>query len=139
VGLAVQPVGPALAAPDPIAAAVAGPAVPDWPTATAGAAATAGAGATAGAAGAAPAPATPPPAVPDWPDSAAPADTHVVERGECLWLIAAGSLRGSGRYASDGEIATAAHAWWSANATVVGPDPDLLLPGQVLHQPQETR
>jgi hypothetical protein len=27
------------------------------------------------------------------------------------------------------------HAWWVANAGVIGPDPDLLLPGQVLRPP----
>jgi hypothetical protein len=62
--------------------------------------------------------------------------------GDCLWLIAGASLRATGRGAgappSDGEIAGAVRAWWSANAAVVGPDPDLLLPGQVLHPPQET-
>jgi hypothetical protein len=29
-------------------------------------------------------------------------------------------------------------AWWSANADVIGPDPDLLLPGQVLQPPTHT-
>jgi hypothetical protein len=96
------------------------PAVPDWPAAA------------------------PVAAVPDWPSGpptsgASPAgdsDTHVVLRGECLWDIAAGGL-GRGRPAAptDGEIARAVHAWWSANAAVIGPDPDRLLPGQVLSPP----
>ena len=33
------------------------------------------------------------------------------------------------------EIARAVHAWWTANADVIGPDPDQLLPGQVLRPP----
>jgi hypothetical protein len=71
---------------------------------------------------------------PDWPRPA-PGD-HVVLRGECLWAIAAGDLRASlAREPSDAEIAAAVHAWWQANATVIGPHPDLLLPGQVLRPP----
>jgi hypothetical protein len=95
-------------------------AVPDWPVAA------------------------PPAAVPDWPrtppvSGASPARTsspHVVLRGECLWDIAAAHL-GQGRPSAptDGEVARAVHAWWSANASVIGPDPDQLLPGQVLHVP----
>jgi hypothetical protein len=89
--------------------------VPDWPAATAS---------------------TPVPApVPDWPGPRT-AGAHVVRPGDCLWDIAAGRLRtGTGRTPTDAEIATAVHAWWQANATVIGPDPDLLLPGQVLHPP----
>ena len=102
------------------ATATASPAVPDWPAAA------------------------PAAAVPDWPSrpstaGASPArasDTHVVLRGECLWDIAAGRL-GRGRLAAptDGEIARAVSAWWSANAAAIGPDPDRLLPGQVLSPP----
>jgi nucleoid-associated protein YgaU len=83
--------------------------------------------------------------VSDWPtgtESAPEAATEpgevrrVVVRGDCLWHIAADSLLGElGRLPTDGEIATAVHAWWSANADVIGPDPDLLLPGQVLRPP----
>jgi nucleoid-associated protein YgaU len=84
--------------------------------------------------------------VPDWPAPAgspaqaesrppAPGDRAVV-RGDCLWHIAADSLLGQlGRLPSDGEIAAAVDAWWRANADVIGPDPDLLLPGQVLRAP----
>lgn len=72
--------------------------------------------------------------VPDWPAPAA--DEHVVLRGECLWDIAAGQLaRRTGVTPSDSEVSTAVHAWWHANAGVIGPDPDLLLPGQVLRPP----
>ena len=92
--------------------------VPDWPT---GVAPTAEAPA---------APSTAPPA-------AAPAtDSRVVLRGDCLWHIAADSLLAQlGRLPSDGEVAAAVQAWWSANADVIGPDPDRLVPGQVLRPP----
>jgi nucleoid-associated protein YgaU len=111
--------GTALAAP-PAAmpgVATAGPAVPDWPVATSTA--------------------EPPTAgpVPDWPGSRT-TGAHVVVRGDCLWTIAAGRLRAdSGRTPTDAEAVTAVQAWWRANAGVIGPDPDLLLPGQVLEAP----
>ena len=71
---------------------------------------------------------------PDWP---APAEgDHVIVRGECLWDIAASRLTAdAGRPPTDAEVAGAVHAWWTANRSVIGPDPDLLLPGQVLHLP----
>lgn len=99
------------------------------------------------------APATPPAgvAVPDWPagpsDGAGPAapvpppgdaspDRHVVVRGDCLWDIAAGRLRGAtGRQPGAADVAGAVTAWWSQNRQVIGGDPDLLLPGQVLTPP----
>jgi nucleoid-associated protein YgaU len=91
-------------------------AVPDWP-----------------APGSSTAPA-PPAALPDWP-APAPGD-HVVLRGECLWSIAAADLRDrTGTDPTDAEVATAVGAWWAANAAVIGDDPDLLLPGQVLRPP----
>ena len=69
--------------------------------------------------------------VPDWP-APAPGE-HVVLRGDCLWDIAAGDLaRRTGGTPTDGEVSAAVDAWWHANAAVIGPDPDLLLPGQVL-------
>ena len=84
-----------------------------------------------------PAPSTaehPPAAVPDWPAPAA--GEHVVLRGECLWGIAAGDLaRRTGGTPTDAAVATAVDAWWQANDAVIGPDPDLLLPGQVLRPP----
>jgi hypothetical protein len=93
--------------------------IPDWPVATD------------------PAPAATPARtpVPDWPAPRA-AGAHVVQRGDCLWSIAAAQLRaGTGRTPTYAEIASAVQAWWRTNATVIGPDPDLLLPGQVLHPP----
>jgi hypothetical protein len=87
--------------------------VPDWPTG----------------------PADPPGAAPDWP-RAAPGE-HVVLRGECLWDIAADWLeqQAPGEPVTAAEVARATRDWWRANATVIGSDPDLLLPGQVLRPP----
>jgi hypothetical protein len=124
LGVAAPLAGTALLALAPAASAAASAVegVPDWPLPSA------------------PANAAP---VPDWPTgTASPATAspaageRVVLRGDCLWHIAADSLLGQlGRLPSDGEVATAVHAWWSANADVIGPDPDLLLPGQVLRPP----
>jgi nucleoid-associated protein YgaU len=75
------------------------------------------------------------PARPDAPAPGAPGD-HVVVRGDCLWDIAAANLADRlGRAPTDAETAGATSAWWSANAAVIGPDPDVLLPGQVLRPP----
>jgi hypothetical protein len=86
--------------------------------------------------------------VPDWPTAPAAAPVqvpgrpptssgaHVVVRGDCLWDIAADRLlRAADPPPTDQEVAAAVHAWWVANAGVIGPDPDLLLPGQVLRPP----
>lgn len=112
----------------PAAAAAPAGSVPDWPV-----------GSALPAAGSAPAPAAAPDgaAVPDWPDTSAPADGwHVVVRGDCLWHIAETRLlERSGTPPTDDEIARTVHAWWTANASVIGPDPDRLLPGQVLRPP----
>lgn len=64
--------------------------------------------------------------------SSADGVTHVVLRGESLWSIAAAHL-GSG--ASDAEIAAEWPRWFAANRTVIGTDPDVILPGQVLSAP----
>jgi hypothetical protein len=95
-------------------AATAGP-VPDWPATTAD---------------------HPFAAAPDWPAAGPAEGPHVVVRGECLWHIASDRLLAEhGRTPTDGEVAAATHAWWQANADVIGPDPDRLLPGQVLTPP----
>jgi hypothetical protein len=107
-------------------AAPSGSDVPDWP---------AGPAIPAGSDSPDPA-ARPTTAVPDWPAGPDVSGAHVVVRGDCLWHIAAGRLVDQlGRPPSDGEVATEVRAWWTANADVIGPDPDLLLPGQVLHPP----
>jgi hypothetical protein len=110
VGTAVaQPASPGTSSP-----------IPDWPSTAA-----------------APPVASP---VPDWPGPpppAASASAHVVVPGDCLWEIAAEGLRApTGRPAPNADIAVAVAGWWHANRTVVGPDPDLLLPGQVLRPPE---
>jgi nucleoid-associated protein YgaU len=75
-------------------------------------------------------------APPDWPAGPEAGDQHVVVRGDCLWHIAAERLLDQlDRPPTDGEVARAVHAWWTANADVIGPDPDSLLPGQVLRPP----
>ncbi len=75
------------------------------------------------------------PALPDWPGAPVTGD-HVVVRGDCLWDIAAAHLSDQlGRTASAAETARATSDWWAANAAVIGPDPDVLLPGQVLRPP----
>ena len=56
-----------------------------------------------------------------------------MRRGDTLWSVAARHL---GPGASDAEIAKAWPAWFAENRDVVGDDPDLILPGQVLRPPQ---
>jgi nucleoid-associated protein YgaU len=108
-------IGTPLLAPPPLAEAAPPPVtVPDWPVS-----------------GSSP-PAQP---APDWPATSAPG-THVVNRGDCLWRVAEARLRQeSGRSPRTADVAAATQAWWAANAAVIGPDPDLLLPGQVLSAP----
>ncbi|GAA1643884.1 LysM peptidoglycan-binding domain-containing protein [Georgenia ruanii] len=62
----------------------------------------------------------------------APTDRHVVSAGESLWAIAADHLPES---ATDAEIAAAWPQWYRANAAVIGTDPDLIRPGQLLQTP----
>jgi hypothetical protein len=128
IGLGIGAPLMASAAPaDPVGTAVVPAAVPDWPATPTDAPdrpvpATAGPGS--GAAG-----------VPDWPAPTA-GDEHVVLRGDCLWDIAAARLRQQqGAVPTDAAVASAVQAWWTANESVIGPDPDLLLPGQVLRPP----
>jgi len=56
----------------------------------------------------------------------------VVRRGDSLWSIAAREL---GADASAEAIAARWPQWYAANRDVIGPDPDLILPGQVLRTP----
>ncbi|GAB2472400.1 LysM peptidoglycan-binding domain-containing protein [Xylanimonas ulmi] len=60
------------------------------------------------------------------------AETVVVARGDTLWDIAARDLGGR---PTDGEILAAMLAWHQANRAVIGDDPDLILPGQILVRP----
>ena len=112
-GLVVAAPGAAAApAADPV-----GVAVPDWPTGG---------------------PAATTPAPPDWPVAAANPDGHLVVPGDCLWRIAEDRLRQTGADPTDADVAIAVGRWWTANAAVIGPDPDLLQPGQVLLPPTDT-
>jgi hypothetical protein len=121
LGVAAPLAGIATTTPSVSAAAAAPGGVPDWPAEP-----TAPSPAASGSAG-----------VPDWPDAPAPvAGSHVVLRGDCLWHIAeAHLLERPGPPPTDDEVARAVQAWWAANTDVIGPDPDLLLPGQVLRPP----
>lgn len=58
--------------------------------------------------------------------------TVVVRAGDTLWDVAARAL---GPHAAPEHIARAWPRWWAANRAVIGPDPGLLRPGQVLHPP----
>ena len=118
LGLGLGVAGPVLAATPLLlvtpAAAAAVDAVPDWPTSAA-------------------APSGP---VPDWPAPVPAVGDHVVVRGDCLWDIADAHRRDqTGLDPTNREIAGAVASWWVANREVIGPDPDLLLPGQVLRPP----
>lgn len=61
----------------------------------------------------------------------APAEV-VVRRGDTLWDLAAAHLTPE---ATDSEIAAAWQRWYAENRSVIGADPDLILPGQVLTVP----
>lgn len=62
-------------------------------------------------------------------------DAHVVvQRGDSLWAIAARHL---GPHAGAGEIAHAWQRWYAANRDVIGDDPDLIRPGQLLVPPPD--
>jgi LysM domain len=58
--------------------------------------------------------------------------SYVVRRGDTLWDIAARHL---GPTASDAEIARDWPRWYAANRAVIGSDPNLLRPGQLLGAP----
>lgn len=56
----------------------------------------------------------------------------VVRRGDSLWVIAAAHLPEG---ASPSEIDTSWRQWYAANRSVIGPDPNLVLPGERLWPP----
>lgn len=66
----------------------------------------------------------------DRPDLAA--GVVVVAPGDTLWALAADTLATG---ATDAEIATSWRAWYELNRAVIGADPDLLHPGQLLQAP----
>ena len=59
-------------------------------------------------------------------------DHVVVRRGDTLWDIAARAL---GPNASAADIAASWPRWHATNRSTIGPDPDLILPGQLLRPP----
>lgn len=61
-----------------------------------------------------------------------PSAEVVVHRGDTLWDIARRQL---GPDATDAEVARAWPAWYDANRAVIGEDPGLILPGQLLRRP----
>ena len=65
-------------------------------------------------------------------NASAESDEYVVQPGDTLWAIAAGHLGGD---ASAAQIARSWPAWYEANRTSIGSDPDLILPGTRLHPP----
>jgi resuscitation-promoting factor RpfA len=92
------------------------------------------------------APTVPPPAppsvpAPSWPVAHQPASTPVpvgqvtVRAGDSLWSIAADHLKGA---PDPNRVARAWPAWFAANRTVIGRDPAVIHPGQVLRIPTPT-
>ena len=65
-----------------------------------------------------------------------PPTTVVVLRGDTLWSIAAHHLRPAARAV---DIDAEWHRWHAANREVIGDDPDLILPGQLLRPPPSAR
>jgi nucleoid-associated protein YgaU len=60
---------------------------------------------------------------------------RVVRPGDSLWAVAAAEL---GPDATDSAVAARWPQWYAANRGVIGPDPDQILPGQVLRIPDHT-
>lgn len=76
---------------------------------------------------------------PDWVADPAPAGRSpkvAVRPGDCLWSIAARRLPPD---ASAQLVDQSWRRWYAANARVVGPDPDLIRPGQQLQPPTSQR
>lgn len=81
---------------------------------------------------------------PRWPSLDRPAEpaaerptsqrSYLVVRHDTLWAIAAAHLPGD---PTDQQIALAWPRWWRLNRAVIGPDPGLIHPGQVLRIPQD--
>jgi nucleoid-associated protein YgaU len=75
---------------------------------------------------------------PAQPPAQQPAHLHpaaagvVVRRGDSLWRIAAAHLPGR---PCDRRIAASWPRWYAANRQVIGSDPNVITPGEVLHAP----
>jgi nucleoid-associated protein YgaU len=61
---------------------------------------------------------------------------YVVRTGDCLWTIAAQHTRSR---SSSVDIAATWPQWYAANERVIGPNPNLIRPGQHLAVPTEAR
>ncbi|HUS20423.1 MAG TPA: LysM domain-containing protein [Aeromicrobium sp.] len=61
---------------------------------------------------------------------------HVVAAGESLWAISARALPPE---AGPADVAHEAAAWYQRNRALIGPDPNLIHPGQVLLAPEGLR
>ena len=57
---------------------------------------------------------------------------HVVAAGDSLWTIAAAHLPAG---TSNSAVDRAWRRWYATNRAVIGPDPDLIVPGQLLQPP----
>lgn len=71
----------------------------------------------------------------DRPPPAAGPLTRTIVAGDTLWALAATELGAAGIPATPARIAARWPAWWQANRTVIGDDPDLIHVGAVLSVP----
>ena len=77
---------------------------------------------------------------PRWPSATTPVahpsggrgDSVTVQPGDCLWLIAGRRL---GPHASDAAVTVAWSRWYAANRPLIGADPNVITPGEVLQAP----
>jgi nucleoid-associated protein YgaU len=79
----------------------------------------------------------PPSVSADWPTGRRADRTSAVtvRPGDCLWDIAAHRLA----HPTSAHVAAAWPRWWLVNRAVIGADPDLVRPGQLLRPPASTR
>jgi hypothetical protein len=66
---------------------------------------------------------------------AKPSVRVTVRRGDTLWGLAASQLRAEGTPPTERAVAVSWPRWWAANRRLIGPDPDLIRPGQRLLTP----
>jgi hypothetical protein len=67
----------------------------------------------------------------DWP-ARKPRKILVVREGDSLWSVTAAEL---GTGASELEVASRWPEWFTANRALIGPNPELIYPGQILQPP----
>lgn len=65
-------------------------------------------------------------------------DQVTVRSGDTLWAIARDRLGDGGAPPSDADVVRAVSRWHHVNHQVIGPEPDLILPGQQLRPPAST-